>query len=355
MKEIQIVRSEQLKTKPDEASLGFGKYFTDHMLVMDYTAGLGWHEPQIVPYGPITLDPSAMVFHYGQEVFEGMKAYKTTDGHVCLFRPDANMRRLNQSSERISIPEVDEELLLEGIMALVRVDQDWIPGGAESSLYIRPFIIATEPGLGVRAAKQYKLMVIMSPSGSYYPEGIHPVSIFVENEFVRAVRGGTGTAKTAGNYASGIKAQEIAQKQGYSQVLWLDGVEKKYIEEVGSMNVFFKIAGEIVTPELSGSILAGITRDSVIRLLQTWGHQVIERKISVEELFAAAKTGTLEEAFGTGTAAVISPIGKMKWENDEITISEGHTGELSKKIYDTITGIQKGTLEDPFGWRKIVI
>lgn len=355
MKEIQIVRSEQLKAKPDEASLGFGKYFTDHMLVMDYSAGQGWHEPQIVPYGPITLDPSAMVFHYGQEVFEGMKAYKTADGHVCLFRPDANMRRLNQSSERISIPEVDEELLLEAIMALVRVDQDWIPDGAESSLYIRPFIIATEPGLGVRAAKQYKLMVIMSPSGSYYPEGIHPVSIFVENEFVRAVRGGTGTAKTAGNYASGIKAQEIAQKQGYSQVLWLDGVEKKYIEEVGSMNVFFKIAGEIVTPELSGSILAGITRDSVIRLLQTWGHRVIERKISVEELFAAAKAGTLEEAFGTGTAAVISPIGKMKWENEEITISEGHTGELSKKIYDTITGIQKGILEDPFGWRKIVI
>lgn len=355
MKEIQIVRSEQLKTKPDEASLGFGKYFTDHMLVMDYSAEQGWHEPQIVPYGPITLDPSAMVFHYGQEVFEGMKAYKTADGHVCLFRPDANMRRLNQSSERISIPEVDEELLLEGIMALVKVDRDWIPDGAESSLYIRPFIVATEPGLGVRAAKQYKLMVIMSPSGSYYPEGIHPVSIFVENEFVRAVRGGTGTAKTAGNYASGIKAQEIAQKQGYSQVLWLDGVEKKYIEEVGSMNVFFKIAGEIVTPELSGSILAGITRDSVIRLLQTWGHQVTERKISVEELFAAAKAGTLEEAFGTGTAAVISPIGKMKWEKEEITISEGHTGELSKKIYDTITGIQKGILEDQFGWRKIVI
>ncbi|WP_212939296.1 branched-chain amino acid aminotransferase [Paenibacillus antibioticophila] len=355
VKEIKVIRNEQPKSKPDGDRLGFGKYFTDHMLVMDYSADQGWHEPMIVPYGPITLDPSAMVFHYGQEVFEGMKAYKTADGHVCLFRPDANMHRLNQSSERISIPEVDEELLLDGIIALVREDQDWIPDGAESSLYIRPFIIATEPGLGVRAAREYKLMVILSPSGSYYPEGIHPVSIFVENQYVRAVRGGTGTAKTAGNYASGIRAQEVAQKQGYSQVLWLDGVEKKYIEEVGSMNVFFKISGEIVTPELSGSILAGITRDSVIRLLQSWGHQVTERKISVEELFAASSAGTLEEAFGTGTAAVISPIGKMKWDSEEITISGGHTGEISKKLYDTITGIQKGVLEDPFGWRRVIL
>ncbi|WP_410768998.1 branched-chain amino acid aminotransferase [Fontibacillus sp. BL9] len=351
---IKVVKAEQLKSKPDANNLGFGKYFTDHMLVMDYSADQQWHDLRIVPYGPISLDPSAMVFHYGQEVFEGMKAYKTADGNVSLFRPDMNLKRLNESCERISIPQVDPELLLEGIVQLVNLERDWIPEGEESSLYIRPFIIATEACLGVRAAKEYKLLVILSPVGSYYPEGIHPVSIYVEDQYVRAVRGGTGMAKTSGNYASGIKAQEIAKLEGFSQVLWLDGVEKKYIEEVGSMNVFFKIGGEVITPALTGSILAGITRDSVIALLSSWGIPVVERQISVEELFEAARQGSLEEAFGTGTAAVISPIGTMKWVNEQISISGGQTGEWSKKLYDSITGIQKGELDDPFGWRHTV-
>lgn len=355
MDNIQFVQNEQLKPKPDGNNLGFGKYFTDHMLVMEYSADRQWHDLRVVPYGPITLDPSAMVLHYGQEVFEGMKAYKTADGQVSLFRPEMNMKRMNESCERISIPQIDPEVVLQGIIKLIQIDRDWIPEGDEASLYIRPFIIATEPCLGVRAAKQYKLLVILSPVGSYYPEGIHPVSIYVEDQYVRAVRGGTGTAKTSGNYAAGIKAQEIAKTQGYSQVLWLDGVEKKYIEEVGSMNVFFKIAGEVITPELSGSILAGITRDSAITMLRSWGIPVTERKITVEELFEASRQGVLEEAFGTGTAAVISPIGSMKWENEQITISGGETGEISKKLYDTITGIQRGILDDPFGWRKVIL
>lgn len=355
MNQIKIERNPQLKSKPDSGQLGFGKYFTDHMLVMDYSEGHGWGDPEIVPYGPVSLDPSAMVFHYGQEVFEGMKAYKTADGKISLFRPDMNLKRLNASCERMSIPQVDGDLLLNGIEKLVGVDREWIPEGEDTSLYIRPFIIATEPCLGVRASKEYKLLVILSPVGSYYPEGIHPVSIYVEDEYVRAVRGGTGMAKTSGNYASGIKAQEEAKQEGFSQVLWLDGVEKKYIEEVGSMNVFFKIAGEVITPELSGSILAGVTRDSVIAMLRSWGIPVIERKITVAELFEAGRQGKLEEAFGTGTAAVISPIGTMKWESEQITIAGGGTGEISKKLYDTITGIQKGVLDDPFGWRKAIL
>ncbi|MEF2964247.1 branched-chain amino acid aminotransferase [Paenibacillus sp. M1] len=355
MSQIQFTRNEQPKAKPDANHLGFGKYFTDHMLVMDYTEDQGWHDLQIVPYGPISLDPSAMVFHYGQEVFEGMKAYKTADGRISLFRPDMNLKRLNASCERISIPQVDPEALMEGIVELVSVDREWIPEGDDTSLYLRPFIIATEPCLGVRAAKEYKLMVILSPVGSYYPEGIHPVSIYVEDEYVRAVRGGTGMAKTSGNYASGIKAQEIAKLEGFSQVLWLDGVEKKYIEEVGSMNVFFKIGGEVITPELSGSILAGVTRDSAIALLRSWGLPVTERKLSVAELFQAARDGKLEEAFGTGTAAVISPIGTMKWGDEQISIAGGDTGEWSRKLYEAITGIQKGLLDDPFGWRQIIL
>lgn len=351
---VKFEQRDQLKPKPKADELGFGKYFTDHMFVMDYSVELGWHDGRIIPYGPITLDPSAMVFHYGQEVFEGMKAYKTEKEGVVLFRPDMNAKRMNESCERISIPEVDPEYVLGAIKQLISIDQDWIPEGEGTSLYIRPFIIATEPCLGVRAAKEYQLLVIMSPVGSYYKEGILPVSIYVEDHFVRAVRGGTGAAKTSGNYAAGIKAQEVAKEQGYSQVLWLDGIENKYIEEVGSMNVFFKVNGEVITPELSGSILAGITRDSVIEMLRSWGVSVTERKISVEELFEAHRKGLLEEAFGTGTAAVISPIGSMKWEGQQIGIAGGEIGECAHKLYDAITGIQRGTLDDPFGWRQAV-
>ncbi|GGH23801.1 branched-chain amino acid aminotransferase [Paenibacillus segetis] len=350
MSELKINLSDNRKDKPASDKLGFGKYFTDHMFIMDYTDENGWHDARIVPYGPIALDPSAMVLHYGQEVFEGMKAYRTPQEEIVMFRPDMNLQRLNNSCERMSMPQVDTQFVLEAIAKLVEIDQEWIPDGEENALYIRPFMIATEPALGVRASKEYKFMVILSPVGAYYPEGIHPVSIYVEQQFVRAVRGGTGEVKTSGNYASGIKAQEVAKTKGFSQVLWLDGKEHKYIEEVGSMNVFFKVNGEIITPALTGSILPGVTRDSVITLLQDWGYPVIERVISVEELFEASAQGLLEEAFGTGTAAVISPIGSLSLGDLNIEISGGKTGELSQRLYDTITALQRGQLEDSHNW-----
>jgi len=352
--DLRIELTSTPKEKPNTGKLEFGKLFTDHMFLMDYTEGQGWHDPRIVPYGPLTFDPSAMVFHYGQSVFEGMKAFRTKENRIQLFRPDRNAARLNVSNERLSIPYFEEGPFVEYIKELVKIDQDWVPSEPGTSLYIRPFIIATEPCLGVRAAKQYLFSVIMSPVGAYYEEGIHPVSINVETNYVRAVRGGTGFTKTAGNYASSIKAQEDAKHHGYSQVLWLDGKEHKYIEEVGSMNVFFKVKGEVVTPELNGSILEGVTRGSVIELLNDWGIPVSERRISIEELLQAYKNGELEEAFGTGTAAVISPIGQLHWGEHTMTINGGETGELSQRIYDTIVGIQEGSVEDPHGWVVVV-
>ena len=295
-----------------------------------------------------------MVFHYGQTVFEGLKAYVTEDDEVLLFRPEENMKRLNRSNDRLCIPTFDEKLALAGLRKLIQVDKDWIPNVEGTSLYIRPFIFATQPYLGVAPSKTYRFMIILSPVGAYYKEGINPVKIAVETEFVRAVKGGTGSAKTAGNYASAMKAQEVAEAKGYSQVLWLDGKEHRYIEEVGAMNVFFKINGEVVTPELNGSILEGITRKSVIELLQHWNIPIIERKISMEELYEAHQAGILEEAFGTGTAAVISPIGELYWNEEKIDINDGKIGTLSQKIYDTMTGIQTGKAEDPFGWRMTV-
>jgi len=347
---LEITLSTTKKTKPQSDQLGFGKYFTDHMFMMDYALEQGWHSPRIVPYQPITLDPAAKVFHYGQTVFEGLKAYRTADNRILLFRPANNFQRLNHSNNRLSIPPIDENFLLDALRKLVAVDQDWIPSAEGTSLYIRPFIISTEAALGVAPSHNYQFMIILSPVGSYYAEGIHPVKINVENHYVRAVPGGTGAAKTAGNYAAGLKAQEVASDRGYSQVLWLDGVERKYIEEVGSMNVFFKINGEVVTPVLNGSILDGITRNSVITLLKHWGVPVVERKLSIDELYESYVNGTLEEAFGTGTAAVISPIGELFWENHQMKINQGHTGELSKRVYDTLTGIQNGSVADPFGW-----
>jgi branched-chain amino acid aminotransferase len=320
------------------------------MFVMNYIEGKGWHNPRITPYQPITLDPAAMIFHYGQTVFEGLKAYRTKDNRILLFRPNKNLQRLNQSSQRLSIPAIDEELVLSYLTALVEIEQDWIPSKEGTSLYIRPFIIATEPNLSVSPSNLYTFMVILSPVGSYYAEGIHPVGIYVEDEYTRAVKGGTGTAKTAGNYSAAYNAQQRATDKGYAQVLWLDGLEKKYIEEVGSMNVFFKINGEVVTPELNGSILEGITRMSIMELLQKWGIPYQEKKISIDELYAAYEAGTLEEAFGTGTAAVISPIGEMNWKGRKMVINDKQTGELSKKLYDTLTGIQTGQVEDPFNW-----
>ncbi|KAF0821797.1 branched-chain amino acid aminotransferase [Cytobacillus firmus] len=347
---IEISHTPEKKQKPAFDNLVFGRNFTDHMFEMDYTAGRGWHDPRIVPYQPLSLDPAAMIFHYGQSVFEGLKAYLTIDNEVLLFRPEKNMERLNKSNSRLCIPEIDEELALYALKELISVDRDWIPNVEGTSLYIRPFVISTEPYLGVAPSTRYKFIIILSPVGAYYKEGINPVKIAVQNEYVRAVKGGTGTAKTGGNYAASLKAQELASLTGYSQVLWLDGKENKYIEEVGSMNIFFKINGEVVTPELNGSILEGITRNSVLELLKYWNVPVSERRISIEEIYQAHADGQLEEAFGTGTAAVISPIGEFFWDNKIIEINEGKTGDLSKKIYDTLTGIQKGTEPDPFGW-----
>lgn len=349
--EIKIEQTTNKKEKPSSMDgVVFGTQFTDHMFILDYDAGQGWHDARIVPYQPIMMDPAAKVFHYGQTIFEGLKAYATEDGRVLMFRPTKNIERLNISNERMSIPEVDPELALEALRQLILTDREWIPEGEGNSLYVRPFVIATEPTLGVSPSRQYKFMIILSPVGAYYAEGINPVKIFVESKYVRAVPGGVGMAKTAGNYAAGLKAQEGATELGYSQVLWLDGVHRKYIEEVGSMNVFFKINGIVVTPALNGSILSGITRDSIIQLLKHWDIPVEERILSIDELEEAHKEGKLEEAFGTGTAAVISPMGELNWQGEKMVINEGKTGELSAKLYETLTGIQKGVAEDPFGW-----
>ncbi|UJL45443.1 branched-chain amino acid aminotransferase [Virgibacillus sp. NKC19-16] len=347
---IQVNHCAVKKEKPNTDQLEFGTVFTDHMFIMDYSEESKWHDARIVPYQPLTIDPSSMVFHYGQSVFEGMKAYLSSDGDTQLFRPEKNMQRLNHSNDRLCIPQVDENFVIQAIKKLISVDQDWVPEAEGTTLYIRPFIISTESYIGVAPSAHYKLIVILSPVGAYYKEGINPVKIAVENEFVRTVKGGTGEAKTGGNYAASLKAQEIAGHKGFAQVLWLDGVEKKYIEEVGSMNIFFKINGEVVTPALNGSILEGVTRNSVIQLLKHWNIPVVERKISMEELQQAHEDGLLEEAFGAGTAAVISPIGQITWNNNDFLINGEKTGEVAKKLYDTLTGIQYGREEDPFGW-----
>lgn len=355
MLNIRIEKTQNPKQKPaDTANLGFGNLFTDHMFVMTYTEGKGWHDPEIIPYQPITLDPSAMVFHYGQEMFEGLKAYKNGKGEIRLFRPEQNAQRMNVTNERLCMPLVNVEDVLQAITAIVDVDRDWIPTDEGTSLYIRPFIIATDPYLGVRPSLTYKFMVILSPVAAYYKEGINPVKIWVETEYVRAVKGGTGYAKTGGNYAASLKAQMKAKEREYTQVLWLDGIERKYVEEVGTMNVFFKINGEVITPSLEGSILPGVTRNSTLELLKSWGVSVVERKITIQEIFDAAEVGTLEEAFGTGTAAVISPIGELNLDGKIAIINEGKIGTLSQKVYDTMTGIQTGKLEDTFGWVRLV-
>ncbi len=348
--EIKIVKTTTPKEKPAANALGFGKYFTDHMFVMDYSVEKGWHNAQIVPYGPFSFDPSCMVFHYGQAIFEGLKAYRAADGGVLLYRPFENMKRLNRSNDRLCIPQIDIDFAVDAIKQLVLLDQDWIPEGEGTSLYIRPFIIGTDNALGVHPSKTYKFIVILSPVGSYYAGGLAPVKIWVESEYVRAVRGGVGAAKTAGNYAASLKAQEVAEKKGYSQVLWLDGVEQKYVEEVGAMNIFFKIDGEVVTPMLNGSILGGITRDSVIEVLKGSGYKVSERKISIDEISEAYKQGKLEEVFGTGTAAVISPVGELCYNGEKMVINNNEIGAVSQMLYDTITGMQKGAIEDKYNF-----
>lgn len=349
--EIKIERTKTPKRKPDENALGFGNYYTDHMFIMNYDEGEGWHDPRIVPYAPFELDPAAMVLHYAQEVFEGLKAYRSPNGEILLFRPDKNMERLNRSNDRLCIPQIDEAFAVEAIKTLVRVDEDWIPHAEGTSLYIRPFIFATDAHVGVHPAHHLIFSIILSPVGAYYPEGLNPVKIYVEDQFVRAVKGGVGFTKTGGNYATSLKAQDIAEKLGYTQVLWLDGVERKYVEEVGTMNVFFVLDGEVVTPSLeTGSILSGITRMSCVDILKDWGYNVSERRISVDELVKAYDEGRLLEAFGSGTAAVISPIGELRVGDKVMEINHGEIGELSQKLYDELTGIQWGKRPDKFGW-----
>ncbi|MBQ9993242.1 MAG: branched-chain amino acid aminotransferase [Clostridia bacterium] len=351
MEKIRVQLTTNPQPKPtDESKLGFGKIFTDHMFVMEYHAGQGWHDPRIVPFGPLELSPAASCLHYGQEVFEGMKAYRGKDGRILLFRPEKNFARLNASNERLCIPPIDEEFCLEALKQLVELEKDWIPSAEGASLYIRPFIFGAENFLGVHPSSHLYYVVILSPSGAYYPEGLNPVKIYIETNYVRAVRGGIGYAKTGGNYAASLKAQDDAEKVNYTQVLWLDGVERKYIEEVGCMNVFFVFKDEIVTPELNGSILPGITRASTVELLKSWGMNVTERRLSVDEVKEAYDKGELIEAFGTGTAAVISPIGELKIGDDVLTINNNEIGALSQRLYDTLTGIQWGELPDEFGW-----
>jgi len=352
MLDIRYELTDAPKEKPAKGQkLGFGKIFTDHMFVMNYTEGKGWHDARIVPFQNISLSPAAMVYHYGQEMFEGLKAYKGENGEVYLFRPDMNAKRTNATNDRLVIPQLPEEDFVQAVSAVVDVDRDWIPTEPGTSLYIRPFIIATDEFLGVAPSKTYLFMIILAPSGAYYESGLAPVGIWIEDEYVRAVRGGMGFAKTGGNYAASLIAQQKAHDAGFSQVLWLDGVERKYIEEVGAMNIFFKIAGKVVTPALNGSILPGITRNSTIQLCKDWGYEVEERKISADELLEAQKNGTLEECWGTGTAAVISPVGKLRYIDEVMDINHGQIGALSQKLYDTITGIQTGKLPDERGWR----
>ncbi|MBW1694126.1 MAG: branched-chain amino acid aminotransferase [Deltaproteobacteria bacterium] len=348
--QLTITKAEQLKTKPDGANLGFGTIFTDHMFNMDFDPENGWHNPRVEPYASIDMDPATMVLHYGQGVFEGLKAFRTEAGAVQLFRPKDNFKRLNNSCRLICIPQVDEAFALDALKQLLVIEKDWVPNAPGTSLYIRPTIIATDPFLGVRASYTYRFFIIFSPVGAYYAEGFNPIKIMVTRKHVRAVRGGVGEAKTIGNYAASLYAAEQAHKQGYTQVLWLDGVDQKYAEEVGAMNIFFVINGELITPMLSGSILSGITRDSVIALAKRWNLSVAERKISMDELIDAHASGKLEEIFGAGTAAVISPVGEIKCDDKVMTVGDGRVGPVAKKFFQAISDIQYGKAEDPLGW-----
>ena len=348
--DIKIQRASELKSKPSLEKIAFGSHFTDHMFIMDYHEGKGWHDLRIVPFGNLELSPAAMVFHYAQEIFEGMKAYRSPLGEILLFRPIENIRRMNISADRICIPQIPEDLFLEALKTLLILEKDWVPSEPDTSLYIRPFAIATEANLGVMASKSYKFVIIASPVGSYYPEGINPIRIMIESRDVRAVLGGTGFAKCGGNYAASIRAGKRALSQGYNQVLWLDGITRRNIEEVGSMNVMFKIGGKVVTPGLTGSVLPGITRKSCIELLGSWGYEVSERDFSIDELIEASNDGSLEEAWGTGTAAVISPICEIAFEGKSYEIPGKGIGPLTQRLYNTITDIQWGRMEDKFAW-----
>ncbi len=346
----ELLPDSKLKSLPDPENLGFGIHFSDHMFLMDFTEGKGWHSPRIIPYQAFTLDPAAVALHYGQAIFEGLKAYRCKDGNIRFFRAMDNMKRMNRSAWRMCMPQINEEELLHAIRELVRIEQRWVPEGMGTSLYIRPFMIATEAFLGVRPAKEYLLSVILSPVGAYYAEGFNPVKIFVTDKFVRAARGGVGEAKTAGNYAASLMASEEAKKLGFTQVLWLDAAERQYIEEVGTMNIFFVLGDTLVTPALSGSILPGITRDSVLKLAKEWGIPTEERAITIDEVTEAAASGELKECFGSGTAAVISPVGSLYYKGTDYPINGGETGKLAHRLFNELTAMQYGEKEDPFGW-----
>ena len=350
--EIKITKASVLKEKPDSSTLGFGKIFTDHMFIMDWNSEKGWYNQRIVPFENLSIHPASTVLHYGSEIFEGLKAYRRKDGKVQLFRPIENIRRMNNSAERLCLPQIPEDMAMEILTKFVELEQDWTPSDEGTSLYLRPFMFGNDESLGVHAVHNATYIIIASPVGSYYAEGINPVKIMIEDEDVRAVRGGTGYAKCGGNYAASNRAGEKAAQKGYAQVLWLDGVERKYIEEVGAMNVMFKISGKIVTPMLSGSILPGITRMSCIEVLKSKGFEVEERLLSIDELAAAMENGTLEEAWGCGTAAVVSPIGELCYRGVKYPVNNGEIGEVTQSLYDTLTGIQWGKLDDTFGWIK---
>lgn len=353
MMEIRIEKATTLKAKPDVSKIGFGTHFTDHMFLMDYEEGRGWHDPRIVPFHDITVSPANTTLHYGQAIFDGLKAYRRGDW-VSIFRARDHVRRINVSAKILDIPEVPFDIVLDGLKQLIKLERDWIPQGEGQSLYIRPFIFADDPYLGVRVSKTYKFMIILSPVAAYYAHGFAPVKIMVEDKYVRAVRGGLGAAKTPANYAASLHAGLIAHDKGYDQVLWLDGVERKYIEEVGSMNILFKINGEIVTPELDGSILDGITRRTVLAVAKDWGVPAVERKISIDEVITAHENGTLEEVFGSGTAAVISPVGALEYKGREYVINGGGIGEFAQRMFDYIDKLHIGAVEDKFGFNEIV-
>lgn len=347
---IPIMKTDAPKQKPNTDKLGFGQYFSDHMFLMNYDPSKGWHDPRVVPYGPLSLDPASMVLHYGQEVFEGLKAYRTESGQVQLFRPLDNVRRFNRSNARLDIPEIEETLFLDAMKTLVRTDIDWVPSVRDASLYLRPFLLATDPFLGVRSSDTFLFAIILSPVGAYYASGMSPTRILVEDEDVRAARGGIGFAKTGANYAATIRAQERAKHKGFTQVMWLDAVERRFIEEVGTSNAFFVLDGTVVTPPLGGSILPGITRDSCLQLLRRWGVPAEERPISIDEILSAAKDGHLNEAFASGTAAVISPVGELCYRDASVIINENRIGSISQRLYDTLTDIQWGRREDDMNW-----
>jgi branched-chain amino acid aminotransferase len=351
---IRVTKASTLKPKPKDAELGFGQIFTDHMFLADFQEEKGWYDPRVEPYAPLPLDPAAAVLHYAQSIFDGLKAFRGIDGKVRLFRPDRHVERMANSARRLCIPPLDASLALDSIATLVGVERDWVPKTIGTSLYIRPAIIATEPFLGVRPAKEYVYFIILSPVGAYYPEGMAPVKILVVDKYVRAVEGGVGGAKTAGNYAASLFASEEAKHAGYTQVLWLDGVHRKYIDEVGTMNIMVKIGDEIVTPPLTGTILPGVTRDSALTLMRKWGLQVSERQVSIDEVVEAHRRGTLAEVWGTGTAAVISPVGELAYQRERMVIGGGKIGPLTQRLYDAIVGIQYGRAPDPDGWTVLV-